>query len=86
MNDNKQSQRDNEEGLMPIPSTAKPDFALENQAFETVATEMSFQLDKLPGGFYASQSTQRAWALWIHRAAIAGAEVLAARRTQKIDD
>lgn len=69
---------------MTDTNTAEPDFALENQAFERAAAEMSFQLDKLPGGFYVSQPTQRAWALWIRRAAIAGAEVLAALRTQKI--
>ncbi|HID9801565.1 TPA: hypothetical protein ACXI4L_005748 [Pseudomonas aeruginosa] len=55
-------------------NTAEPDFAAENQAFESAAAEMGLQLDKLPGGFYVSQATQHAWALWIRRAAIAGAE------------
>lgn len=46
------------------------DFAKENLMFERAASEMSMRLDKLPGGFYADQGTQHAWALWIHRAAL----------------
>ncbi|UOF22017.1 hypothetical protein [Pseudomonas syringae] len=46
------------------------DFAKENLMFEQAASEMSMRLDKLPGGFYADQGTQHAWALWIHRAAL----------------
>ncbi|RML36339.1 hypothetical protein [Pseudomonas syringae] len=46
------------------------DFEQENLMFESAATAMSMRLDKLPGGFYADQGTQHAWALWIHRAAL----------------
>ncbi|KPY59218.1 Unknown protein sequence [Pseudomonas syringae pv. spinaceae] len=46
------------------------DFAEENLMFERAAAKMSMRLDKLPGGFYADQGTQHAWALWIHRAAL----------------
>ncbi|AVK02559.1 TPA: hypothetical protein RY214_004784 [Pseudomonas aeruginosa] len=55
-------------------NTAEPDFAAENQAFESAAAEVGLQLDKLPGGFYVSQATQHAWAFWLRRAAIAGAD------------
>ncbi|ALU60268.1 hypothetical protein ACA40_10495 [Pseudomonas syringae pv. lapsa] len=46
------------------------DFEQENLMFERAAAAMSMRLDKLPGGFYADQGTQHAWALWIHRAAL----------------
>lgn len=46
------------------------DFEQENLMFERAAAAMSMGLDKLPGGFYADQGTQHAWALWIHRAAL----------------
>ncbi len=52
--------------------TCEPDFALENQAFESAAVEVGLKLDKLPGGFYVSPVTQHSWAFWIRRAAIAG--------------
>ncbi|MBI6740406.1 hypothetical protein [Pseudomonas syringae] len=52
------------------------DFAQENLMFESAAGKMSMRLEKLPGGFYADQGTQHAWALWIHRAALT-VEILA---------
>lgn len=47
----------------------EPDFAAEQASFERVAATMAMDLSKLPGGFYVSDETQRAWSLWIHRAA-----------------
>lgn len=58
----------------------EPDFDLENLAFERAAAELSFPLEKRQGGTYLSEPTQRAWALWIHRAAIEGVKVLADRK------
>ncbi len=58
---------------MSVKPSVEIDFACENRAFEKGASEMKYQLDKRPGGFYVSTETQRAWALWIRRAAIAGA-------------
>lgn len=83
MNEHSQSRRDDDFDLVMSLGTDEPDFELENRLFEHAASKMSLLLDKLPGGFYVSQATQHAWALWVHRAAISSAVISAARCTAK---
>ena len=52
---------------MSKPNSFEPDFAAESESFRKDAAEKGLCLDTLPGGFYADQRTQHAWAEWIRR-------------------